>query len=360
MKKTLLEIARQANAQLLGDGSVEIRRATPFIEAQEGDITLLDSTKKLFMIARTRASAVLIPTACEKMPDEETLLKHNPRNIPLLLAPDVIQTFANIVSIFKKPVSPMPKGIHPRAVVDESASIGADCSISAGVFIGPNVQIGDRVTIYPNVCILEGAQIGDDTVIFPNATIYEQSQIGKRCILHSSSVIGAYGFGYSTHDGEHHLAPQLGLAILEDDVEIGTNSTVDRGTFGTTRIGAGTKIDNLVAVGHNCQIGRRNLFCAQVGIAGSTTTGENVVCAGQAGIADHVTLANNVTIAAQAGVAGSISEPGTYLGTPAEDIREMRRQFITMKQLPLYWRTLKKMAQDKDAQKDAQKEVEVK
>ncbi len=324
---------------------IEITRAVPLAEAEAGSVTLLDDLKKLANLAGCTASAVILPAKAKEKLEGDGMAKWNPRGTSLLFSENPHAAFTKIVTFFNPPIARPKPGIHPRAVIDESAKIGPGVTIMANAVIGPNVEIGANVVIHPNVCLMEGVRVGDDSILFPNVTVYEKCIIGARCILHAGCVVGAYGFGYDSSSGEHVLAPQLGNVELADDVELGANTTVDRGTFGSTRIGQGTKVDNLVQIGHNCQIGRANLFCSQVGIAGSTSTGDYVVLAGQVGLADHIHLADGVVVGAQAGVPGSLTEKGTYLGSPCANIHEMKRQFVAVKQLPDYWKTLKKLAQ---------------
>lgn len=331
-------------AQLSEKLDPEISQAVPFAEAQEGSVTLLDSLKKLSALAGSEASAVLLPKGAEEKIAADGMKKWNPKGIALLFSDAPYQDFAKIVSRFDPPIPRPASGVHPRAFVNETAKIGPNVTIMANVCVGPNVEIGANVILHPNVCLMEGVKIGDDSVLFPNVTVYEKCEVGARCILHAGVVLGAYGFGYDSSSGRHILSPQLGNVVLADEVELGANTTIDRGTFGSTRIGEGTKIDNLVMVGHNCQIGKHNLLCSQVGIAGSSSTGDYVVCAGQVGLADHISVASHVIIGAQAGVPGNLTEPGTYLGAPATNIQEMKRQFVAVKQLPEYWKTLKALA----------------
>ncbi|MDO4629454.1 MAG: UDP-3-O-(3-hydroxymyristoyl)glucosamine N-acyltransferase [Planctomycetia bacterium] len=348
----LSELATLVSGKMLCPAGItdpEITTALPFSEAGNGAITLLDDVKKLGNLAKCTATAAILPLSVEEKLTTD-MEKWNPCGIALILIESPYTAFAKIVSHFNPPIAPPVPGIHPRAIIDETAEIGPNVTIMANVVVGPHVTIGANSVLYPNVCVMEGVKIGSDTVLFPNVTVYEKCVIGNRCILHAGAVIGAYGFGYDSNSGRHVLSPQLGNVELADDVEIGANSTIDRATFGTTRVGQGTKIDNLVMVGHNCQIGQHNLFCSQVGVAGSSNTGNYVVLAGQVGLADHITLADHVIVGAQAGVPSSLTEAGTYLGAPATSINEMKRQFVAIKQLPDYWKTLKKLAQKENAE----------
>ena len=331
----LSALAEAVSGELHGDGNLEIQDATALYQASEGTITYLDDVAAFSQLVERHAAAVVLG-----YPDA----KNRKRNfdvaavpVPVILVEKPLAAFAVIVAMFHPPVERFV-GVHPSAV------------------LGQNVTLGKNVAIHANVCIMDNVTIGDDCTLFPNVTIYEGCQLGNRCILHAGAVIGAYGFGYDSSSGKHILSAQLGNVVLEDDVEIGANTTIDRGAFSSTRIGTGTKIDNQVMIGHNCQIGRHNLLCAHVGIAGSVTTGDYVVMAGQVGLADHIHIASHVILGAQAGVPGSINTPGTYLGSPVTSIDEMKKQFVAVKQLGTYWRTLKKLAIEKDAETQAGKE----
>ncbi|MCL4194437.1 MAG: UDP-3-O-(3-hydroxymyristoyl)glucosamine N-acyltransferase, partial [Thermoguttaceae bacterium] len=204
-------------------------------------------------------------------------------------------------------------------------------------------EIGDRATIYPGVHILAGCKIGDDVTIFPNVVLYENTVIGARSVIHAGAVLGAYGFGYSSDQTGHRLSAQLGNVVVESDVEIGAGSTIDRGTYGPTTIGAGTKIDNQVMVAHNCTIGKHNMLCAQVGIAGSTTTGDYVVMAGQVGVRDHVRIGDRAILGAMAGVINDVPADARMVGIPATPEREQMIKQAALAKLPEMRRQLKQL-----------------
>lgn len=208
--------------------------------------------------------------------------------------------------------------------------------MSVGPFavVGENSEIGANTTLHAGAVVGRFCKLGDDVVLHPHAVLYDECVLGNRVVIHGNAVIGADGFGYRVQSGRHVKVPQLGWVEIEDDVEVGACTTIDRGTFGPTRIGAGTKIDNLVMIGHNCNIGKHNILCSQVGIAGSTTTGDYVVMAGQVGVADHLTIGDRVTIMAKSGVSGNISGGAQVLGMPALPHREQARIMLTMEKLP--------------------------
>jgi UDP-3-O-[3-hydroxymyristoyl] glucosamine N-acyltransferase len=218
--------------------------------------------------------------------------------------------------------------------VSPTAKIAADVDVHPGVTIGDDVEIAAGTTIHAGVHIAAGCVIGENVTLFPNVVLYEDTRIGDRAIVHASVVIGAYGFGYRQVDGRHQLSAQLGHVEIGKDVEIGAGATIDRGTYGPTVIGEGTKIDNLVMVAHNCRLGRHNLICSQVGIAGSTTTGDYVVMAGQVGVRDHVHIGSGAVIGSKAGVTNDVAEGVEMLGAPAAPIRQAKLQMAAVAKLP--------------------------
>ena len=254
--------------------------------------------------------------------------------LPMIQVEDVHQAFAEIVSRFRPPRARKRVGISPEAVVSPTATIAADVDIHPLATIGDDVQIGRGTIIHSGAGIMAGTRIGEGVTIFPNAVLYEDTVVGPRCVIHACAVLGAYGFGYSSSDGRHRLSAQLGNVILEADVEIGAGTTIDRGTYGPTLIGEGTKIDNQVMIAHNCRIGRHNVLCAQVGIAGSTTTGDYVVMAGQVGVRDHVHIGDRAVLMARAGVINDVPDGAHMVGIPATPEREQMIKQAALAKLP--------------------------
>jgi UDP-3-O-[3-hydroxymyristoyl] glucosamine N-acyltransferase len=242
--------------------------------------------------------------------------------------------FAQIVQRLHGRLPEPPAGVHPAAFVHPTAKLGADVTVEPFAVIGMNTVVGDRCRIAAGAKVGAGCRLGPDTVLHPNVVLYDGCVVGQRVTIHANSAIGADGFGYRLHDGRHVKVPQLGHVEIEDDVEIGACTTIDRGTFGPTRIGAGTKIDNLVQVAHNCQVGRHNLFVSQMGIAGSSSTGDHVVIAGQAGVRDHVHIGDRAVIGAMAGVTKDVAAGQHMLGAPARPEREVKRIVMTTERLP--------------------------
>jgi UDP-3-O-[3-hydroxymyristoyl] glucosamine N-acyltransferase len=258
---------------------------------------------------------------------------------------DAEEAFARVVSHFRPPVSRPFVGVSPLAVVRRTARLEHGVSIYPGAYVGDEVCIGRGSTIYPNAVILERCQLGRDVTVFPGAVLYENTVVGDRSILHAGAVIGAYGFGYRTRGGRHVLSAQLGNVEIGADVEIGANTTVDRGTYGPTTIGDGTKLDNQVMIGHNCRIGPHNLLCSQVGIAGSSTTGAYVVMGGQAGVSDHVVVGDQASLAAKCGLKDDVPGGQMWVGIPARPVREQMIQFAMLAKLPEMRKQLARLQQ---------------
>lgn len=320
--------ANAAAAQIAG---TEIEDAAILRDVKSGEITFADDPRLAEQLAASAAAAAVVGRG---FPDMQ---------IPLVVVDDVRDAFATIVRHFRpQPVQHAP-GVATTSNVAESASVAPSAHIGERVIIGDGASIGERTVIHAGVVIMEGVMIGDDCTIFPNVVIYDHSQIGNQVILHAGAVIGAYGFGYDTVDGQHQLSVQLGNVILEDRVEIGACSTVDRGTYGPTVIGEGTKVDNQVMVAHNCRIGRHNILCSQVGIAGSTTTGDYVVMAGQVGVRDHVHIGTAVRIGAQSGISNDIADGETVFGTPAISERRQLTLLSMTAKLPQMRKELKRL-----------------
>ena len=321
MNMHLGDIATLVGGNLHGDPALQITGAAILRDAGEGDITLADRTH-VAQLADCRASAVLVPPGL--FPDGKSFVTVS----------DVHASFAKIVEQFRPATQNHRNGVSVAAHVGKTAHIGQHVVVHAGAFIGEHVTIGPGVIIHPGVRVLDGCRIGENSILFPNVVLYENTTIGKNVTVHAGTVIGAYGFGYSSVDGRHERGAQLGHVEIGDDVEIGANCTIDRGTYGATVIGTGTKIDNLVMIAHNCRIGRHNLICAQVGIAGSSTTEDHVVLAGQVGVRDHVHIASRVMVGAQAGVMHDITNPGSWIGSPAKPDREFLVEIAALAKLP--------------------------
>jgi UDP-3-O-[3-hydroxymyristoyl] glucosamine N-acyltransferase len=333
MPTTLASLAHLVGGELVGDGSLEITGAATLLDAKAGDVTLVDRNEKAGVLASARASAAIVPRG---FPLESLTM-------PAVVVADVHQAFTLLVLHFRPPRPEQRIGISPQAIVSPSARIADDVDVHAGATIGSDVTIGPGSTIYPGARIMAGCKLGRNVTVHPNAVLYERTVVGENSAIHANVVIGAHGFGYRMLDGANRPAAQLGWVEIGRDCEIGACSTVDRGTYGPTIIGDGTKLDNLVMIAHNCRIGRHNMICSQVGVAGSTTTGDYVVMAGQVGVRDHVHIGERAILAAKAGVSSDVPAGAHMLGTPAIREREQKIQFAAMSKLPEMRRQLKRL-----------------
>jgi UDP-3-O-[3-hydroxymyristoyl] glucosamine N-acyltransferase len=321
MKKTLQEIADYLGARVVGDADAVVHGLGSIDSAQEGEITFLSSAKHLDKAKASRATAIIMAPGGGV----------SGRNIIETANPQL--AFALLLKLFYQP--PVPAlGVMPGAHVSPSATLGSDITVYPGAYVGDGVKVGERVTIHPGVVIYAGCTIGDDVVLHSNVSVRERCQIGNRVIVHNGTVIGSDGFGYVPDGRRHVKVPQIGIVVVEDDVEIGANVTVDRAALEKTVIGRGTKIDNLVQVAHNAVIGDDCILVAQVGIAGSATLGNNVIVGGQAGIVGHIRICDNVMIGGQSGVSNNITEPGVYSGSPTMPHKEWLRASMTLPRLP--------------------------
>lgn len=325
----LKEIASLLSGEVLGDPDVEISGVSGIAEAKERDITFVSAKKYLKDISKCRASCILVK---EPIPDI---------GIAQLKVSNPYLAFAKLLEYFYiKPKRPV--GISEDAIVSDKAKVGTDVSIFPFAYVADGASIGDGVVVHPYVFIGENSAIGENCIIYPHATIRENVTIGKRVIIHSGAVIGSDGFGYVFDGGRHHKIPQVGGVIIEDDVEIGANVSIDRATMGNTIIGGGTKIDNLVQIGHNVKIGGNSILCGQVGVAGSSEIGDYVTLGGQVGIADHIKIDSGVMIGAQSGILGGLSK-GIYSGTPAIPHRDWLKAQAVFARLPELHKKLREL-----------------
>jgi UDP-3-O-[3-hydroxymyristoyl] glucosamine N-acyltransferase len=328
MACTLDELARLVGGTVVGDGTLTINGASPPATAAAGELTLVDKPENLKKLTGCPAAAAVVPPGVDSP-------------IPAIVAADVHAAFSKIVMHFRPQRAAVRIGVSPLAVVSPSARLGANVDVHPHAVIGDDVEIGANATIHAGVQIMAGSKLGDDVVVFPNSVLYENTIVGARSILHAAVVLGAYGFGYKQVAGRHVITAQLGWVELGDDVEIGAGTTIDRGTYGPTRIGEGTKIDDQVQIGHNVLIGKHNLICAQVGIAGSSSTGDYVVIAGQAGFKDHVHIGHRAVIGGMSGIMNDIPEGAVVVGLPATPAREQMVKQASLNKLPEMLRQFK-------------------
>ena len=309
----LREIAESLGCTLVGDGGVEIRRVIAIDEAREGDLTFVANPKYLPHLKTTRASAVILGDTAPEV------------SIPSLRSDNPHLAFARSIELFYSP--PQQKsGVHPTASIAPGARIGANASIGPYVVIDEDVEIGDNVTLHPHVVIRQGARVGHGCTFYCRVVVREYVRIGDRVILQDGAVVGSDGFGFARrNDGSYHKIVQSGIVILEDDVEIGANTTIDRPSVGSTVVKRGAKIDNLVQIGHSCVIGENTVIAAQVGLAGSTIVGRNVMMGGQVGAAGHLTIGDDVVAAGRTGITGDISPRSVVSGFPAIENLQWRK-----------------------------------
>ncbi len=318
----LRELARIIDGEVHGDGEIEITGVAGIKEASPGDITFLVNPRYNQYLETTKASAVIVsPNA--PATKKSRIVSLNP-----------YLSFIKAVEYFHPQSPPCPKGIHPTAVIAEDVVLGEDVRIGAHCVIESGCTIGSQTIIMAGTYIGRACKIGSSCLIYPNVTLREEVIVGNRVIIHSGAVIGSDGFGFIRNGEVYRKIPQVGNVVIEDDVEIGANVTIDRATTGTTRIGCGTKIDNLVQIGHNVTIGKHCIIVAQVGIGGTTEVGDGVTLAGQAGIAGHLKIGDNAVVAAQAGVVNDVKPGAVVSGYPAREHREAKRIYASLPKLP--------------------------
>jgi UDP-3-O-[3-hydroxymyristoyl] glucosamine N-acyltransferase len=328
------QLAALVRGRLDGDGTVAINSARPVDEAGPGDITFVESERYARLLKASPASAAIVGPHFKPLARPE---------MPMIQVDDPITAFLAVRSHLVGFARPRWTGVHKMAAVADSAVLGADVAVHAFVAIGEESEIGDGSTLHPGAVIGDRCKLGKGCVIHPNAVLYADVTLGDRVEVHAGTVLGGDGFKYHFSDGKHVKVPHTGRVEIGDDVEIGSNCTIDRATFEVTRIGEGTKVDNLVMIGHNNQIGKHNLLCGQVGIAGSCKTGDYVVMAGQAGIKDHTEIGAKVMVGAQAGVHRNVPAGQNVLGSPAIPIREQRRIFQMIARLPEMHKQLREL-----------------
>jgi UDP-3-O-[3-hydroxymyristoyl] glucosamine N-acyltransferase len=318
---TLGQLAEALGAALEGDAERIIRGVAPLETAGPDQISFVTHPKYLPLAASSRAGALLVGAEVKEL------------RTPLLRAASPQTALIALLKLFY-PAPPFQPGIHASALVASGSHIHPAASVGAFSVIQPRALIGARARIFPLVYVGEGVEIGEESTIYPNVVIREGVRIGRRVIIHAGAVLGADGFGYAFDGRAHQKIPQVGGVIVEDDVEIGANVAIDRATLGDTVVRRGTKIDNLVQIAHNVEIGQHAIVVAQTGISGSCRVGHGVVLGGQVGLADHVTLGDGVMLGAQSGVPGDIRAAGQYLGSPARPVAEARRIYAAMPRLP--------------------------
>jgi UDP-3-O-[3-hydroxymyristoyl] glucosamine N-acyltransferase len=330
MEFTAQMIADFLKGTIEGNPNEKVTNISRIEEGKKGTLAFLANPKYSKYLYSTEASIILINLDFKLEQEVKATL---------IRVADAYQAFASLLNLYSSSL-PQKKGIDSQTYIHETATIGVDCYIGAFAFIGENVKIGDKVKIYPQVYVGDNTTIGDNTTLYPGVKIYKECHIGKNCNIHSSTVVGSDGFGFAPATGAFQKIPQLGNVIIEDDVEIGSNVSIDRATMGSTIIHKGSKLDNLIQIAHNVEVGENTVICGQSGVAGSAKVGNNVMIGAQAGVVGHITIANDVKIGAQSGVSHNIITEGEILlGSPAYKINETKKSMVLIKKLPeLYTR----------------------
>ncbi len=320
------DIAKFLNGEIVGDENIRISNVSKIEEGKPGTLAFLANLKYEHFLYSTNASVVLI---------NKTLVPKEKVNATLIKVDDAYQAFASLLDLYMEAKSMSKTGIEQPSFIDSSAIVGNNIYVGAFAYVGKNSKIGNNSKLYPQVYIGDNVTIGSDCIIYSGAKIYSDCIIGNRCIIHSGAVIGSDGFGFAPlENGSYKKIAQIGNTVLEDDVEIGANTTIDCGTMDSTIIRKGSKLDNLIQVGHNCEVGENNVIAAQSGLAGSSKVGKNCKFGGQVGLAGHLTIGDNVFIGAQSGVAKSVKSNQIILGSPAMEIKETIRAISVYKNLP--------------------------
>ncbi len=324
MEIKLREAADLVGGIIIGNADLEFSNVSRIQEAQKGDLTFLYLPTYEKYLDTTKASAVIIKPEIKKTRNDITYLE--------VTNPEV--AFQNIINEYFTPELKL-SGIDPSASIDQSSSIGKNTAIGKNVVISSGCKIGNNTKIFHNTVLMDDVEIGSDCIIYPNVSVREDCKVGNNVIIHCNTVIGSDGFGYSPDDnGVYKKISQIGNVILEDDVELGSNVSIDRSALGSTVIKKGTKIDNLVQIAHNVTVGENTAISAQAGISGSTKIGNNCILAGQVGLVGHIELVDKVIVGAQSGVSKSITKPGIYFGSPAKELRKSKVLEVYIRQLP--------------------------
>ena len=336
MEFTAQQIAELIKGRVEGDKDAKVSSFAKIEEGHEGAISFLSNKKYLHYIYETKSSVVLV--------DESLALEKNV-NCTLIRVKSAYEAVAQLLQLYES-MKPRKRGISDLAFIDPTAAIGEDCYIGPFAYIGPKCVIGDNSIIHPHAALGDNVIVGKNTEIHSNAVIYHDCKVGNRCILHAGCVIGADGFGFAPSENGYDKIPQIGIVTIEDDVEIGANTCVDRSTMGSTFIRNGVKLDNLVQIAHNTDIGANTVMSSQVGVAGSTKVGEWCMFGGQVGISGHITIGNKVMLGAQSGVPGSIKDGQQLIGTPPMEMRSYFKSQAIFRRLPEMYNEMNKLRKE--------------
>jgi len=336
MEFSAKQIAEVIDGEVVGNEHITVQTFAKIEEGTTGAISFLANPKYTNYIYETKSSIVLVNKDFEP---------EHPISATLIKVDNAYESVAKLLNIYQAN-QPVKNGIDPLAHIAATATIGKDVYIAPFAYIGEHVTIGDHCAIHSHVSINDNVTIGSWTTLYPQTTIYHDCQIGNHCILHAGSVVGSDGFGFAPTSNGYDKIPQIGIVIIEDDVEIGANTCIDRSTMGATRIKKGVKLDNLVQIAHNVEIGENTVMCSQVGIAGSTKVGEWCMLGGQVGVAGHIKLGDKLQIGAQSGIAGNIKSNSKLMGSPAIDYSTFARSTVLFKNFPEIYKSLNEMKKE--------------
>ena len=332
MEFSAQQIALLLGGKVYGNASASVSDVAPIEQAQAHQLSFVTEEKYLPFIATSQAGVILVT---QSLLNDSIIAAAQNASSALIAVENARGAMAQLLQLVAKTINPTRQGIEQPSFISEGVQVPEDAYIGAFAYIGKNVRLGKGVQIYPQVYLGDNVVIGDNTILYAGSKVYYNCQVGANCIIHSGVVIGADGFGFEPDSkGLNQKIPQIGNVVIEDDVEIGANTTIDRAMMGTTIVRSNAKLDNLVQLGHNVEIGQSTFMCAQVGVAGSTKIGHHCILAGQVGVAGHIEIADQCVFGAQTGVAGSIKKPGIYQGSPAIDASVWRRAIVGFKQLP--------------------------
>ena len=342
MRFTAKQIATFLNGEIIGNPDTSVDNFAKIEEGAPHTITFLSNPKYTHYIYETKASIVLV---------NSDFVAEKPIAATLIKVPDAYAALTALLSLVDSTLNPQKKGIEQPCHIAESAKIGENVYIGAFAYLGQNCQVGENTQIYPQTYIGENVKIGDNVRIYAGVKIYKDCVIGNNCILHSGAVIGSDGFGFSQQEGTYYKIPQLGNVIVEDDVEVGANTTIDRAVMGSTIIRQGVKLDNLIQIAHNCEIGSHTVMAAQVGIAGSTKIGESCVLGGQVGIGGHITIGSKTQIGAQSGIISNTKAGSGIMGSPAIPLKNFFKSSIIIPKLPDMYRQINTLEKEMETLK---------
>ncbi len=342
MTFTAQQIADFLKGEVIGNPDITVKDFSKIEEGRPQTISFLSNPKYTHYIYETKSDIVLV---------NDDFIPEKTIKATLIKVPNAYAALSSLLSMVNS-LTPAKKGIEDMSHISSSATIGENIYIGTFAYIGDNAQIGNNCQIYPQTYIGDNVKIGDGTIVYPGVKIYKDCIVGENCILHAGCVIGADGFGFSKENGKYNKIPQMGNVVIENDVEIGANTTIDRAVFGSTIIKQGVKLDNLIQIAHNCEIGENTAMAAQVGLAGSTKVGENCVFGGQAGLGGHITIGKNSQIGAQSGIISNIKENSEIIGSPAIPVKQFFKSSIIIPKLPDIYRQINALEKELNTLKE--------